>query len=332
MHQNQGTGGLESVLVRTSFREEIYPVDRLVIAHPREALHRGSLRYPNIIASYAHSPREIQPCSESLNSTRISSLADSYELKEAGRLEEGDHLVMDRVDLELRSLDGVSRFSDGSRGVFRALTGADEIGLADMLASEGRDYLAAKDVLFMDFRGRAVPRFQYEILSAAVNMGIAGRDVLDKLAEGTLSQPDISYAADYLFREYDRLCDRDGEPELTEDSRRARGTFLFYFLGSSRNPTSSPRDLDVLLGTALVMKHEPFMKMYNDAREKESCPDTFWGALNAFYNANRLRKLSRFRAYGAGRDELYDEYLYCEKVSYAVHLKKPAWRAPALSK
>ena len=331
MYQNQKTEGLESVLVRTGFGVKEYPAGRPVLTHPQDGRTRFCLDQMLFSGPDAATGHSLQP--SDLNYARLSELVDVYALKTAGELEEGECLLLERDDLEARELHEDARPPSGLYGVYTVLTGVDEIGLAERFASEGRDYLAAKDLLFMDVGGRTVPRFQYELLSAAVNMGLADRGVLVKLADGSLKRSDVRLAAGHLFTEYNRIYRHDppaGErmPGGMKTRRRGIGTFFNYFLNlPDSNQAGCPTDLDVLLGIALVTNHRPFMKMYDEATGEDSqSAGTFWGALDAFYHARQKERLGRHgegeimfkvsqRLSGLKNDKvLYQENLYCEEV------------------
>ena len=331
MEQSQKTEGLESVLVETDFGGKEYAAGHPVIASPPKdgpCCTRLYSALDHSQVSRSAGRKNVRGFIQSLD-TRFSDLVDSFTLKTAGELEEGEYVLLEKDDVRARGLHTKVYFSDNLRGsLYFVVSGADETDIIESFASEGKKYLNAKEKLFADAGGRTVPRFQHELLSAAVNMGLADQNVLDKLAEGTIQPSDIERAADHLFREYSKLQDdkiivgpltdyllRERSEEFRGHKPfKARGAFRSYFLNSSPgNPAGAPRNLDVLVGIALSMDHPPFTEMYYDAIGKDSrSPDTFWGSLNIFYDA-RDRRVSGRNVFGEGGD-LYEENLYAERV------------------
>ena len=282
---------LESVLVKTGLGQRLHPRNKRVYTHPKgEHVWRvcGDRSFGRFLL--------------------VSSMEDNYSRKTAGELEEGENLLLETEDIKARLSPEYLRSLSirDTYGPIRTLQGIDFIDSLLTPIVEDELYVQAKNQLFVDAGDRTIPRFQYEMLTAAVNKGLIDQEVLERrLPEGRVMRSDIRDAVNYVFREYNELYKE--EPETSYRTRNStpkmtKSAFDSHFSG--RNV--SPKHLDTLLGLGVALDHEPLVDMYDDGLkvvEEGNCPpdvNTLWGA-RMFYDSERRKCLA-------------EGTLYCEAV------------------
>ena len=207
--------------------------------------------YDGDMLVYAYSEAESKDIDAWDGRWTIARIENNYETKRVSELKQGDYILLGRKEIIDQNLYSILN---------------DE------------NCIKAREQLFVDVGGRAVPRFQYELLTAAAKKGWLDEEVLEtKLREGGVVSSDIAEAADRILEEYDGVRDQNLPRDLNKCSLRQ------YLLGGIVSPNRLEvfRDLGEAMGIASFRTiYDAGQKIFESGREDVNA---FWHAKDIYY-------------------------------------------------